>query len=262
MVFGDYCNKIKNILARTHRDVSIVDYNMEQIFEAYINDTPASKVIEKLYKSMNEATADTDFLKYKNRVHTILEKLGYDKSELDNKKVTDTISDLYDTNEDEYACAEICKNEIDKAQELKPIKLTSRQVQHVRNNLIIALHPVSNAALLDLNVSPQGAVVKIKVRLTQGLQELHTDAKSYIKEVHKYLRAFLLQNSNTDVDFKVKSYSIKFNNLYCTSEFFIPFKDADGIPIQMFNVYDIARIIKSPLNVLETYSEQYRNIIK
>ena len=36
MVFGDYCNKIKNILARTHRDVSIVDYNMEPIFEAYL----------------------------------------------------------------------------------------------------------------------------------------------------------------------------------------------------------------------------------
>jgi len=263
MVFNDYYNKVKSLAKSKNCNTVIVDRNLEKIFENYINDTPVTQCIKELFKSnINESTTkNSGFKKYAKRVITLLETFGYDKSDIDDNTIKN-ISDNYDVGEDEYACAELCKNDIEKAQKYKPIKLTPQRIEKIKNNLLINLHAVDNAALLDLNVSPTAATVKIKIRLLANLNNIETDVKSYIKLVHKYLSAFLVQNSNTDIETNVKGYAIKYNNLYCTSEFTIPFIEADGTTTEKFNIYDISRSIKSHLNVIETFIEQYKNILK
>lgn len=263
MVFNDYCTKLKQLLKNKRYDTNIVDHNLNKIFDNYVNSTPITECAKSLIKStLNESvTGKNDYKKYAKRVLTILETMGYQKDDI-SKNITNRIADSYDIEENEYACAELCKNDIEKENKFKPIKLTKEKIEKIKNNLIINMHNVNNAALLDLNVSPTAATIKIKVRLFQNLTNIETDVKSYIKVVHKYLSAFVAQNANVDVENKIKSYAIKFNNLYCTIEFNIPFINADGTSTEKFNMYDISRIIQSYMNVLGTFTEQYKNVIR
>lgn len=263
MIFNDYYTKITTKLLNKRYSKSIAENNTSKIFDCYINDTPINECIKLLLKNtINESTEkQTPYEKYRMRVITLLETMGYKKEEITNT-INKKISDTYDIEEDEYACAELCKDELQRAQKYKPIKLTTQKIDQVKNNIIINLHSVHNAALLNLDVSPTAAKIKLKVRLFTNLNYINTDVKSYIKLVHKYLNAFVCQNSNTALETKILSYSIKYNNLYCTTEIVIPLVNQDGLPENNFNIYDISCSIKSHLNVLETFSEQYKNIIK
>lgn len=262
MIFNDYCTTIKSMLRRKQYNSSIVDSNLNKVFNDYINDTPINECVKKLLQNtINESINKTNNLqKYTKRVITLLETMGYKKSDLSND-ITDKISDSYDIDEDEYACAELCKDELQRVQQYKPVKLTQQKIEQVQNNLIINLHHIDNAAFLNLNVSPTAATIKLKIRLISNLKYIETDVKSFIKTVHKYLLAFVNQNNNTELETKILSYSVKYNNLYCTSEIQIPLIPDDPYQPTKFNIYDISKTLKSYLNVLDTFSEQYKNII-
>lgn len=259
MIFNDYYNNVRNMLKQKQYNIDIANNNLNIIFTDYINDTPINECIKKLLaNTLNENTQKTSHLKtYTRRVITLLETLGFKNTDITND-ITTKISDSYDIGEDEYACAELCKNEIQRNQQYTPIKLTQQKINQVQNNLIINLHNINNAAFLKLNVSPSAATVKLKIRLLTNLKYIDTDVKSFIKTVHKYLIAFVNQNNNTELETNILSYSIKYNNLYCVSEIKIPLF---GTQSDKFNIYDISKTIKSYLNVLETFCEQYKNIV-
>lgn len=262
MIFNDYCTNVKSMLKRKRYNVDIVDHNLNKIFDDYINDTPINECVKKLlHSTINENTNKiTSLQKYTRRVKTLLETMGFEKTEITDD-ITKKISDSYDIDEDEYACAELCKDEIQRTQQYKPVKLTQQKINQVQNNLIFNLHQIDNAAFLKLNVSPTAATIKLKIRLISNLKYIETDVKSFIKTVHKYLLAFVNQNNNTELETKILSYSIKYNNLYCISEIQIPLIPESPDQSTKFNIYDISKSLKSYLNVLDTFCEQYKNVI-
>lgn len=258
MVFNDYCNKIKTILKRYNYDSSIVDNHLSEIFENYINSTPEKTCIKKLLKNtLNESKQQiSNFTKFSTRVITLLETMGYTKKDI-TPNVKDTIKDAYDNDENEYDCAELCQQDIQKDKQREITHLTQNQIEHIKNSLVFDLHTVNNAAILKLDVSPTAVTLNLKVRLFQDLAYIDTDVKSYIKTIHKYLQGFLQQNSNNSAQVTIKGYAIKFNNLYCTLELKILLLDQSiSFSKKALNV-----IIKSYLNVIETFSEQYQNVI-
>lgn len=260
MVFNDYYQKIKFLLNTKYHNDAMLDHNLDKIFENYINDIPINECVNTLLKNyINESknNINYDFKKYTSRVKQLLETMGYEKSELTDE-TNKQIADAYSIEEDEYACAELCKDNLQKkTKQYNVNKLTKEKIEQVKNNLIVNLHNINNAALLKLNVSPTVASIKIKIRLISNLKYIDTDVKSYIKQVHKYLSAFITQNNNNELETNIESYSIKYNNLYCISKIQIPL-----IGDNKFNIYDISKNIKSYLNVIETFAEQYKNIIQ
>lgn len=263
MDFDSYFLNIKKLLRKNNYSVDVADRNMTKIFENYINSVPENLCIKQLLKyNLNESKSNkNDFAKYTERVIYLLEKLGYTKKDISNKTI-DTIKDSYNIEEDEYSCAQLCQDNLEKEQKYKPVNLTRDKIQQIKNNLTLNFHNIDNAALLDFDVSPHAAKITIKVRLFSNLAYLSSDVKTYIKTVHKYLSAFLIQNENVpNVETKITGYSVKFNNLYCTSVFTLPFVLPDGVTSELFNYNSIVRIMTMHLNVLSAFSEQYKPIL-
>lgn len=255
MQFLDYKNKVEQILAHKKMHLSI---DMNDMFEAYINSVTPVNYIKSMLTTLNESSQNNQFTKYYQKVIDYAAKRGYRilkmPAEL-NEEVINFYNDGYNAvTAGNYITEQIKKNTI------KPDK-SIIEPELLKNKLLLLIHSVDDCALQNIEVNKNEAKAILKIKIFDMRNEISTDIKSYIRELHKHFVIYLRQNIDNNSRLEILGYNIVGRSVFVTIKMKIDFIENEETNTFNFSAPETLSLIQLYINIFRTFAEQYRALV-
>lgn len=255
MNFCDYRAEIEHILSRKHINSNL---NMEAVFEAYISDVTPREYIEKI--KLTESKSDNDFIRYRNNIIKLVKKYGYNIIKMP-YELNEDLKNFYNDGYGISECVSYITEKLDKnTVPVKPVSNIDEILLY--NRLLYVMHDIPDAAIVDIDKKSDCVYAILRVKLYDLRNELNTDIKSYLAEVHKNFSIYLKQNVDNITRIDIKGYSANQKSVYCTVSVKLDFIVDEENPENMdLSIKETSNTINMYVNIFKMFGEQYRNLI-
>jgi hypothetical protein len=259
MDFSEFRHTIEHYLVKANPNFDLSSLDLNNVFEAYVSDVTPREYIASMKKSINESVAVSDqYEKYYNRTVSLIKKSGYTIQSMP-RELDEDISDFYDNGYTTAECANYLLEKIEKNTVKLKEPTTIRNVE-LKNKLLRLMHDVENAGLVGIDTHYNDIYAVIKIKLFDVRNEISTDIKSYINELHRYFKPYVNQNVDNNARLEIIGYSINQRSVYCTVKLKVDIIETeDGKPV--FSANETKNIIEFYIKIFRMFAEQYSNMI-
>lgn len=257
MDFSEYRHTIEHYLERKNPKFDVSTLDLNKVFEAYISDVSPRTYIGTMGSMMNESM-DVKFNKYLSRVIALVKKSGYTIQSMPrelNEDINDCFSEGYST----ATCANYILEKIEKNTVKIKEPNTIRNID-LKNKLLRLMHNVENAGLVGIDTHYNDIYAVIKIKLFDMRNEISTDIKSYINELHRYFKPYVNQNIDNNNRLQIIGYSINQRSVYCTVKFKVDIIENEDGKIA-FSSNETRNNIEYYIKIFRMFAEQYSNIV-
>lgn len=257
MDFSEYRHTIEHYLTRKNPKFDVSTLDLNKVFEAYISDVSPRTYISTMGVSMNESM-DSKFNKYLSRVISLVKKSGYTIEKMP-KELNEDINDCFTEG---YTTA-VCANYILEKIEKNTVKIkepnTIRNIE-LKNKLLRLMHDVENAGLVGIDTHYNDIYAVIKIKLFDMRNEISTDIKSYINELHRYFKSYVNQNVDNSTRIQILGYSINQRSVYCTIKIKVDIIENEEGKL-FFSSNETRNNIEFYIKIFRMFAEQYSNMV-
>lgn len=256
MEFLDYKDAVEDLLKRKSSHLKTTfSLDLDDLFDAYINDVKPADYVKKGI-SLNESCQSDSYTKYFDTVVDIIGRAGY-RINVMPMELAEEVVEFYNEGYTPSVPANYCVEQIKK----NAIKVSDSKVNTdaIKNKLLKALHAVDNCAIKEVTTKGRDTFAVLKIKIFELRNELSTDVKSYVRELHKNFMPYVRQNVDNQTRVDIVGYSIEGRNVFITIKLKIDF--IDGESKGQFSIKETTNIIDMYVNIFRTFAEQYRNIV-
>jgi hypothetical protein len=133
---------------------------------------------------------------------------------------------------------------------------TKSDTTAIKNRMLMLVHNIDNCALKDVENNRDGTFAILKIKLFDMRNELNTDIKGYIRQLHKYFVPYVRQNIDNDTRIDILGYSINQRSVYITVKLKVDMLDDTA-----FSAKETASIIEMYIQTFRMFAEQYQNVV-
>ena len=249
MEFLDYRDEVEHIVERKTGKPAQLD--LERLFDAYLNDVKPIDFV-KSSNSLNESS-DDKFVKYYKKVVRNIGHCGFNVIKMP-RELMESISGFYTDGYNALVTANYCVEQLKK----NTIKAddTKSDTTAIKNRMLMLVHNIDNCALKDIESGRDGTFAILKIKLFDMRNELNTDIKGYIRQLHKYFVPYVRQNIDNDTRIDILGYSINQRSVYITVKLKVDMLDDTA-----FSAKETASIIEMYIQIFRMFAEQYQNVV-
>lgn len=257
MDFSEYRHTVEHYLLRTNPKFDISSLDLNNVFEAYVSDVSPRTYISNMHTSLNESV-DDKFNKYLSRIVSMIKKAGYTIKSMP-KELNEDINYCYVDGYTPATCANYILEKMEKNM-VKVKEANGIKKVELKNKLLRLMHDVENAGLIGIDTHYNDIYAVIKIKLFDVRNEISTDIKSYINELHRYFKPYVTQNVDNNSRIEILGYSINQRSVYCTVKLKVDvIETEDGKPI--FSANETKNNIEFYIKIFRMFAEQYSNVI-
>lgn len=255
MDFTEYRLNVDKILNNLNYKTN---YNLQTVFECYLNSVTPKTCVKSLLKPINENFFEDKYTEYKKQVLHLMRKQKFDIRK-PHPELENLIRDFYADETEPVTTATECIKWV-KQHSIKVKKdkeATENAKTIVYNKLLLLFHNIENAALKRVSVKNNDIYAELQIKLFTLRNEINTDIKSYLNELHKQFIPFLNQNVDRKDRIDVIGYSLKNNNVYCNINIKMDCISNDGFKDMNFSKLETVNMFKMYIEIFRTFAEQY-----
>lgn len=258
--FLDYKDTVENLLkAKASKFKSQFTLDLDDLFDAYINDIKPEDYIKKgLALKESIIQQNNKYEQYFNNVVNIISKSGY-KINIMPMELAKEVVEFYNEGYTPSVPANYCVEQIKK----NSIKISNNNINTdgIKNRLLYALHDIDNCAIKNIEMNGHDIFAILKIKIFEMRNEISTDVKSYIRELHKNFIPYIRQNIDNNTRMDILGYSIEGRSVFITIKMKIDVINTENATNVPFSIKETVNIIDMYVNIFRTFAEQYRNII-
>ena len=240
--FLDYKDAVEDLLKRKSSKMSTqFTLDLDDLFDAYINDIKPEDYIKKgLSLKENYEQQNNKYVKYFNNVVDIIAKSGY-KIKIMPMELAKEVVEFYNEGYTPSVPANYCVEQIKK----NTIKISNKNIntELIKNKLLYALHNINNCAIKNIEINGRDIFAILKIKIFEMRNEISTDIKSYIRELHKNFIPYIRQNIDNNTRMDIVGYSIESRNVFITIKMKVDVIDSENSENIPFSVKETANII-------------------
>ena len=122
------------------------------------------------------------------------------------------------------------------------------------------MHDVENAGLVGIDTHYNDIYAVIKIKLFDMRNEISTDIKSYINELHRYFKPYVNQNVDNSTRIQILGYSINQRSVYCTIKIKVDIIENEDGKL-FFSSNETRNNIEFYIKIFRMFAEQYSNMV-